>query len=192
MSSSSQDCEEAFEEGENFIFILPAPPDPPPTTKSSSLDLIEILLVIFLLKLKKDENKEASDELKPGDEFIFQSPCEDAISEEEEDLPPPLESNEPPIKSLTPDSDLFNGNLSVDMVSTTNSKYQNQQNAHVSIRQIEMPPAFHFPSEAKLPRDVIDNAAPFPMVNQIDKEFQDLAFEEKEQLFFQSHKNLIN
>ena len=37
-----------------------------------------------------------------------------------------------------------------------------------------------------LPRDVTDNAALFPMFNQIDKEFKDLAFEEKEQLFFQS------
>jgi len=67
-----------------------------------------------------------------------------------------------------------------------------------------MPPAFHFPEDEAppsdlvsggapgaggdypppmLPRDVTDNAAMFPMVNQIYKEFQDLAFEEKEQLF---------
>ena len=155
MSSSSLDCEEAFEEGENFIFILPVPPDlpPPPTTESSSLDLIETLLVIFLLKLNKHENKEASDDdsekLIPGDEFIFQSPCEDAIS------------------------DLFNENLSVDI-------------------QIETLPAFHFPSEAKLPRDVINNAAPFPMVNQMNK-FKDLTFEQKEQPFFKSpEKSEVN
>ena len=199
MSSSSLDCEEAFEEGEEIIFILPVPPDlsPPPTTESSSLDLIETLLVIFLLKLNKHENKEASDDdsekLITGDEFIFQSPCEDATSVDDEDLPPPPETTEPPIES-----DQLNGNLSVDnsslMVSTTSSENQNQQNVHVSInRRIEMPPAFHVPSDLiseveypMLPRDVTDNAALFPMVNQIDKEFKDLAFEEKEQLFFQS------
>ena len=62
------------------------------------------------------------------------------------------------------------------------------QNVHVSInRRIEMPPAFHFPEDEAppsdlvsgssdypplLPRDVTDNAAMFPMVNQIYKEFQ--------------------
>ena len=62
-------------------------------------------------------------------------------------------------------------------------------------RRIEMPPAFHFPEDEAppsdlvsgaeypmLPRDVTDNAAMFPMVNQIYKEFQDLAFEDKEQM----------
>ena len=95
MSISSLDCEEAFEEGENFIFILPAPPDPPPTTESSSLDLIETLLVIFLLNLNKHENKEAfdddSEKLIPGEEFIFQSPVppvhgEDATSVDDEGI----------------------------------------------------------------------------------------------------------
>lgn len=63
-----------------------------------------------------------------------------------------------------------------------------------------MPPAFHFPEDEAppsdlvsggasgdypplLPRDVTDNAAMFPMVNQIYKEFQDLGMDEKEQLF---------
>merc|ERR1719154_484778 len=86
------------------------------------------------------------------------------------------------------------------MVSATSAENQNQQNVHVSInRRIEMPPAFHFPEDEAppsdlisgaeypmLPRDVTDNAALFPMVNQIYKEFQDLAFEEKEQLFSRS------
>ena len=152
MSSSSLDCEEAFEEGKEFIFILPVPPDlpPPPTTESSSLDLIETLLVIFLLKANKHENKEASDD-------------DNATSVDDEDLPPPPEPTEPPIESLTPDSDLLNGNLSMDNL----------------ISEVKYP---------MLPRDVIDNAAPFPMVNQIDKEFKDLTFEEKKQLFFQSQK----
>ena len=155
MSSSSLDCEEAFEKGEEFIFILPVPPDPPPTTESSSLDLIETLLVIFLLKLNKHENKEAfdddSEKLIPGDEFIFQSPCEDATSMDDEDLPPPPETTEPPIESPTPDSDLLNGNrdLSVDV-----SQYVN--------RRIEMPPAFHFPEDEAPPSDLISGAE-YPM-----------------------------
>ena len=85
------------------------------------------------------------------------------------------------------------------MVSTATAS--DSQAVHVSInRRIEMPPAFHFPEgEAPpsdlvsgveyppmLPRDVTDNAAMFPMVNQIYKEFQDLGFEEKEQLFSRS------
>ena len=62
-----------------------------------------------------------------------------------------------------------------------------------------MPPAFHFPEDEAppsdlisgseyplLPRDVTDNAAMFPMVNQIYKEFQDLGMEEKEQLMSRS------
>merc|ERR1712030_75934 len=64
-----------------------------------------------------------------GDEFIFQSPCEDATSVDDDDLPPPPKTTEPPIESPTPDSDLLN--LSVDMVSTTSSKPQNQQNEQV-------------------------------------------------------------
>jgi len=139
---------------------------------------------------------------------------EDGTSVDDEDLPPPPPTTEPPMESPTPDSDMLNGNrdLSVDvsqsvnldnsglMVSTTSSENQNQQNVHVSInRRIEMPPAFHFPEDEAppsdlisgaeypmLPRDVTDNAALFPMVNQIYKEFQDLAFEEKEQLFSRS------
>jgi len=139
---------------------------------------------------------------------------EDGTSVDDEDLPPPPPTTEPPLESPTPDSDMLNGNrdLSVDvsqsvnldnsglMVSTTSSENQNQQNVHVSInRRIEMPPAFHFPEDEAppsdlisgaeypmLPRDVTDNAALFPMVNQIYKEFQDLAFEEKEQLFSRS------
>jgi len=73
-------------------------------------------------------------------------------------------------------------------------------NVHMSMnRRIEMPPSYHFPEDEAppsdlisgaeypmLPRDVTDNAALFPMVNQIYKEFQDLAFEEKEQLFNRS------
>ena len=67
-------------------------------------------------------------------------------------------------------------------------------------RRFEMPPAFHFPEDEAPPsdlisgseyptmlmRDVTDNAAMFPMVNQIYKEFQDLGFEEKEQLLSRS------
>ena len=74
------------------------------------------------------------------------------------------------------------------------------QSVHMSVnRRIEMPPSYHFPEDEAppsdlisgaeyplLPRDVTDNAALFPMVNQIYKEFQDLAFEEKEQLFNRS------
>jgi apoptosis-stimulating of p53 protein 1 len=76
----------------------------------------------------------------------------------------------------------------------------NLPNLHMSVnRRIEMPPSYHFPEDEAppsdlisgaeypmLPRDVTDNAALFPMVNQIYKEFQDLAFEEKEQLFNRS------
>jgi len=92
---------------------------------------------------------------------------------------------------------------SVLQVSTPSSTttLEPSQNVHVSInRRIEMPPAFHFPEDEAppsdlvsggasgdypplLPRDVTDNAAMFPMVNQIYKEFQDLGMDEKEQLF---------
>ena len=82
------------------------------------------------------------------------------------------------------------------LVSTASSTVESQA-VHVSMnRRIEMPPAFHFPEDEAppsdlvsgaeypmLPRDVTDNAAMFPMVNQIYKEFQDLAFEDKEQMF---------
>jgi len=135
---------------------------------------------------------------------------EEGTSVDDEDLPPPPPTTEPPPDSPTPDSDILNGNrdLSVDvsqpgnldnsglMVSSTGA----EQSVHVSInRRIEMPPAFHFPEDEAppsdlvsgneypmLPRDVTDNAALFPMVNQIYKEFQDLAFEEKEQMFNRS------
>ena len=107
---------------------------------------------------EKDVDEEA---LKPGDEFIFQLPCE--IKEKDDDK---IEA------SLTPNSDIFNENLSVDI-------------------QIEMLPAVHFPSEAKLPRDAINNTAPFPMVNQIES--KDLTFEQKEQPFFKSpEKSEVN
>ncbi len=90
--------------------------------------------------------------------------------------------------------------LQVSTPSSTTTTMESQ-NVHVSInRRIEMPPAFHFPEDEAppsdlvsggaggdypplLPRDVTDNAAMFPMVNQIYKEFQDLGMEEKEQLF---------
>jgi len=88
-------------------------------------------------------------------------------------------------------------------VSATSADNQNQQaggGLHIAInRRFEMPPAFHFPEDEAppsdlisgseyplLPRDVTDNAAMFPMVNQIYKEFQDLGFEEKEQLMSRS------
>jgi len=153
---------------------------------------------------------------KPVMQHQLQSPVpvhgEEGTSVDDEDLPPPPPTSEPPRESPIPDTDQLNGNaadLSVDvcqsdyldnsglMVSATAS--DGQQNVHVSInRRIEMPPAFHFPEDEAppsdlvggeypvLPRDVTDNAALFPMVNQIYKEFQDLAFEEKEQLMSRS------
>ena len=175
-------------------------------TNSSS----EFIFVIIFLYLKNQDKFEKdktnadteNDALEDGEEFVF--------IYNDEDLPPPTPTTEPP----TPNSDLLNGNknLSVDvsqsdnldnsslMVSTTSSENQNQQNVHVSInRQIEMPPAFHFPEDEAppsdlisgaeypmLPRDVTDNAALFPMVNQIYKESQNLTFEEKEQIFSRS------
>ena len=139
---------------------------------------------------------------------------EDGTSVDDEDLPPPPPTSEPPLDSPTPDSDVLNGNkeLCVDVsqtvnldnsglkVSTTSSENQNAQGVHISMnRRFEMPPAFHFPEDEAppsdlisgseypmLPRDVTDNAAMFPMVNQIYKEFQDLGFEEKEQLLSRS------
>jgi len=83
------------------------------------------------------------------------------------------------------------------MVAAPSSDQGSLQSVHMSVnRRIEMPPSYHFPEDEAppsdlisgaeypmLPRDVTDNAALFPMVNQIYKEFQDLAFEEKEQLF---------
>jgi len=94
--------------------------------------------------------------------------------DEEETIPEEKEKDDDKIEaSLTPNSDIFNENLSVDI-------------------QIEMLPAVHFPSEAKLPRDAINNTAPFPMVNQMDK-FKDLTFEQKEQPFFKSpEKSEVN
>ena len=137
---------------------------------------------------------------------------EDGTSVDDEDLPPPPPTSEPPIDSPTPDSDVLNGNkdLCVDVsqtlnlndsglkVSTTSS--ESAQSVHISMnRRFEMPPAFHFPEDEAppsdlisgseypmLPRDVTDNASMFPMVNQIYKEFQDLGFEEKEQLLSRS------
>jgi len=138
---------------------------------------------------------------------------EEGTSVDDEDLPPPPPTSDPPSDSPIPDSDLINGNaadLSVDVCQPVNldnsglmvsaTATDSQQNVHVSInRRIEMPPAFHFPEDEAppsdlvaggeypvLPRDVTDNAALFPMVNQIYKEFQDLAFEEKEQLLSRS------
>merc|ERR1719232_1397590 len=139
---------------------------------------------------------------------------EDGTSVDDEDLPPPPPTSEPPHDSPTPsDSDILNGNkdLCVDVspqtvnlndsglkVSTSSS--DSAQSVHISMnRRFEMPPAFHFPEDEAppsdlisgseypmLPRDVTDNAAMFPMVNQIYKEFQDLGFEEKEQLLSRS------
>ena len=136
--------------------------------------------------------------------------------DDECDLPPPPPTSEPPHDSPTPsDSDMLNGNkdLCVDVspqtvnlndsglkVSTSSS--DSAQSVHISMnRRFEMPPAFHFPEDEAPPsdlisgseyptminmRDVTDNAAMFPMVNQIYKEFQDLGFEEKEQLLSRS------
>jgi len=137
---------------------------------------------------------------------------DEGTSVDDEDLPPPPPTTEPPSESPTPDNDLINANnrdLSVAVSQTTTFETSSglmvsaatSDSVHVSInRRIEMPPAFHFPEgEAPpsdlvsgmeyppmLPRDVTDNAAMFPMVNQIYKEFQDLAFEEKEQMFSRS------
>ena len=88
-------------------------------------------------------------------------------------------------------------------VSASSAENQNQQaggGLHIAInRRFEMPPAFHFPEDEAppsdlisgseyplLPRDVTDNAAMFPMVNQIYKEFQELGFEEKNNIFSRS------
>merc|ERR1719153_23109 len=130
--------------------------------------------------------------------------------------PPPPTTEPPSDSPTPDTSDLINGNrgdLSVDvslpqhnldnsglMVSSTTAETSALQNVHVSVnRRIEMPPSYHLPEDEAppsdlisgaeypmLPRDVTDNAALFPMVNQIYKEFQDLAFEEKEQLFNRS------
>merc|ERR1719192_1780809 len=135
---------------------------------------------------------------------------EDGTSVDDEDLPPPPPTTAPPSDSPTPDSDLLNGNkeLCVDVsqpVSLDNSGLKvstssSESLVHIAMnRRFEMPPAFHFPEDEAppsdlisgseyplLPRDVTDNAAMFPMVNQIYKEFQDLGFEEKEQLMSRS------
>jgi len=137
---------------------------------------------------------------------------EDGTSVDDEDLPPPPPTSEPPNDSPTPDSDILNGNkdLCVDVSQTVNlndsglkvstSSSDSAQSVHISMnRRFEMPPAFHFPEDEAPPsdlisgaeypmlmRDVTDNAAMFPMVNQIYKEFQDLGFEEKEQLLSRS------
>ena len=101
------------------------------------------------------------------------------------------------VPQLSQTGNLDNSGLKV---SASSSENQNQQNVHISMnRRFEMPPAFHFPEDEAppsdlisgseypmLPRDVTDNAAMFPMVNQIYKEFQDLGFEEKEQLLSRS------
>ena len=123
---------------------------------------------------------------------------EDGTSVDDEDLPPPPPTSEPPSDSPTPDTDVINGNkdLCVDIPGTVNldnsglkvsaSSTDNPQSVHISMnRRFEMPPAFHFPEDEAppsdlvsgseyplLPRDVTDNAAMFPMVNQIYKEFQ--------------------
>ena len=135
---------------------------------------------------------------------------EDGTSVDDEDLPPPPPTTAPPSDSPTPDSDLLNGNkeLCVDVsqpVSLDNSGLKvstssSESLVHIAMnRRFEMPPAFHFPEDEAppsdlisgseyplLPRDVTDNAAMFPMVNQIYKEFQDLGMEEKEQLMSRS------
>ena len=138
-----------------------------------------------------------------------------SVDDEDLPPPPPTTEppNDSPTPDAT--TDLLNGNrgdLSVDvsqpqhldnsglMVSGPTSEPSPVPNVHMSMnRRIEMPPSYHFPEDEAppsdlisgaeypmLPRDVTDNAALFPMVNQIYKEFQDLAFEEKEQLFNRS------
>jgi len=138
-----------------------------------------------------------------------------SVDDEDLPPPPPTTEppNDSPTPEAT--TDLLNGNrgdLSVDvsqpqhldnsglMVSGPTSEQSPVPNVHMSMnRRIEMPPSYHFPEDEAppsdlisgaeypmLPRDVTDNAALFPMVNQIYKEFQDLAFEEKEQLFNRS------
>lgn len=138
---------------------------------------------------------------------------DEGTSVDDEDLPPPPPTTEPPSDSPTPESLHLNGgnrDLSISVSKTTSIDGSglmvstatgiDSQGVHVSMnRRIEMPPAFHFPEDEAppsdlisgaeypmLPRDVTDNAAMFPMVNQIYKEFQDLGFEEKEQLFSRS------
>lgn len=152
---------------------------------------------------------------QPGQTGVTPVHGEDGTSvDDDQDLPPPPPTSEPPTDSPTPDSDIINGNkeLCVDVSQTVNldnsglkvstsSSDQNPQSVHISMnRRFEMPPAFHFPEDEAppsdlvsgsefhpmLPRDVTDNAAMFPMVNQIYKEFQDLGFEEKEQLLSRS------
>lgn len=135
---------------------------------------------------------------------------------DDEDLPPPPPTSEPPAESPPPphDTDILNGNQNLSVSVTEPASLDNSglsvsnaihdpQSVHVSInRRIEMPPAFHFPEDeappsdlvsggeylpgVSLPRDVTDNAALFPMVNQIYKEFQELGFEEKNNLFSRS------
>jgi len=150
-----------------------------------------------------------------GGPGVRQSPVppvhgEDGTSVDDEDLPPPPPTSAPPTDSPTPDSDVLNGNkeLCVDVsqpVSLDNSGLKVSATSaeslvHIAMnRRFEMPPAFHFPEDEAppsdlisgseyplLPRDVTDNAAMFPMVNQIYKEFQDLGMEEKEQLMSRS------
>jgi len=124
--------------------------------------------------------------------------------------PPPLDSPPPDSDMLNGNrSDLsvdVSQPLGLDSSGLLVSNSGTEQTVHhVSInRRIEMPPAFHFPEDEAppsdlvsgaaeypaeypvLPRDVTDNAALFPMVNQIYKEFQDLGLEEKEQLLSRS------
>ena len=136
---------------------------------------------------------------------------EDGTSVDDDELPPPPPTSEPPHDTPSPDSDLLNGNkeLVVDVVSgldnsglkvSTTSGENGSQGVHISMnRRFEMPPAFHFPEDEAppsdlisgseypmMPRDMTDNASMFPLVNQIYKEFQDLGFEEKEQLLSRS------
>eukprot|EP00095_Tigriopus_kingsejongensis_P009602 maker-scaffold832_size90819-snap-gene-0.15 protein:Tk09602 transcript:maker-scaffold832_size90819-snap-gene-0.15-mRNA-1 annotation:"PREDICTED: uncharacterized protein LOC100870125" len=69
-------------------------------------------------------------------------------------------------------------------------------NVHISInRRIEMPPAFHFPEDQPPPsdliandfsRDMADNPAMYPMMNQIYKEFDHLSIEERNALLAKS------
>jgi len=169
---------------------------PPPPPRQSYLDTPSDSPVP---PVHGEEGTSVDDEDLPPPPPTTEPPSESPPPPSETDI---LNGNQNLVVSVSEPSSLDNGGLSVSNLTASDSP-RDPLSVHVSInRRIEMPPAFHFPEDeappsdlvsggeylpgVSLPRDVTDNAALFPMVNQIYKEFQELGFEEKNHLFSRS------
>lgn len=159
----------------------PYVPAPPPTTSTTVVDTSPQAVDTAITILRGGANSYTP----PANLSVSTHPAEEGTSVDD-DMPSVSDDNED-------EMNVAGGSLMV---------RPNHHNVHISInRRIEMPPAFHFPEDqtppsdllggdhsssggvVMPPRDVTDNAALYPMMNQIYKEFDHLSTEEKNQMF---------